>query len=918
MDCRRTDCIEKPLSQLFEKLGRTVGSYPFSFFVVPLIVSALLGGGFYFLEDREDNDIERQFTLRGGPSKKARDLVKDNFPNDKSTFSSQRLYTEGNYASVIAVSSDESNILTREAFEDIIKLNNIVKDISVVVDERQLTFRNLCAKANGVCVSNDLLEIINYNASKIEHIDIGFPLHTVASKPTFLGSTIGGVEKDVEGLVKSAKAVRLMYFLGNHTGADVWLQTFHRTLLDEVDSEEVKVSHYTSRSRQEEIDKHTTDGVPLFSITYALVILFSVLSCLRLDNVRNKVWVAAVGVLSAGLAVLSSFGLMFYIGIPFVITVANSPFLILGIGVDDMFIMVSNWQNTNVKDPVPTRLAHTYREAAMSITITTLTDVLGFYTGLMSDFPSVQYFCLYTSTAVIFCYVYNITFFGAFLALNGRREEQNGHWLTCANVPSESPAGRSKGYSVCCVGGDYDKQTGTEKVQPINHFFKSYYGPLLTKPWAKAIVILIYAGYLAGGIYGCLHVRQGIDLQDLAADDSYVIKYYDDDRQYFSNYGPNVMVVVTEEFPYWDKTKRSQLQSCVDDFKKLPFVDDDLYTSWLDSYETYGNASNLDLSREDVFMANLSSFFNFAPEFKQDANTSGGAIHASRFFVQTIHIANASMEIEMVNGFEDTTKKCTAVPLTVYHPAFIYYDQYAVIVSSTVQNIGVTTGIMLLISLLLIPNPVCSLWVTFSIGSVIVGVTGFMALWDVNLDSISMIILVVCVGFTVDFSAHISYSFVSSRKPSANEKAIDALFVLGYPIVQGALSSILGVVVLAASKNHIFRTFFKIMFLVMIFGLVHGITFIPVFLTLFTCSSEKHEVAKKEEIHGEVSKISPQDNRRAPGCTCRPLGRYGRSRAPVPACLVARHAGQAPISVTLRHGCLLLRGQDSSSAPSVT
>lgn len=50
----------------------------------------------------------------------------------------------------------------------------------------------------------------------------------------------------------------------------------------------------------------------------------------RLDNVRNKVWVAIFGVLSAGLAVVSSFGLLLYIGVPFVITVANSPFLILG------------------------------------------------------------------------------------------------------------------------------------------------------------------------------------------------------------------------------------------------------------------------------------------------------------------------------------------------------------------------------------------------------------------------------------------------------------------------------------------------------------------------------------------------------------------------------------------------------------
>ncbi len=50
----------------------------------------------------------------------------------------------------------------------------------------------------------------------------------------------------------------------------------------------------------------------------------------RFDNVRNKVWVAVFGVLSSGLAVFSSFGLLLYIGVPFVITVANSPFLILG------------------------------------------------------------------------------------------------------------------------------------------------------------------------------------------------------------------------------------------------------------------------------------------------------------------------------------------------------------------------------------------------------------------------------------------------------------------------------------------------------------------------------------------------------------------------------------------------------------
>ncbi len=163
---------------------------------------------------------------------------------------------------------------------------------------------------------------------------------------------------------------------------------------------------------------------------------------------------------------------------------------------------------------------------------------------------------------------------------------------------------------------------------------------------------------------------------------------------------------------------------------------------------------------------------------------------------------------------------------------------------------------MLVISLLLIPNPLCSLWVTFAIASVIVGVAGFMALWDVSLDSVSMINLVICIGFSVDFSAHISYAFVSSEKSSADEKATDAITKLGYPIVQGAVSTIAGVVVLAAAESYIFRTFFKIMFLVILFGAVHGIAFIPVFLTFLgtcgqTCSNSHEE--NKENLRSDTN-----------------------------------------------------------------
>ncbi|KTF77054.1 hypothetical protein cypCar_00035517 [Cyprinus carpio] len=796
-------------------------------------MSAALGGGLYFLKDRENNDVENQFTPINGPSKQARHFVKETFPSNDSLFSNQRLYGEGNY-SVIIISVVEGNILTGALFEEISELDKQVHSLSVKTNQTQISFKDICARENGDCVSNPILDITDNKFA-----NISFPIKTWKGKDVFLGSTVGGVEER-GGVIQEARAIRLFYFLQDNNGTSEWLQQFQNVLSKKTLSKGLK---NCNKLKQRKVFKPP-----------------QVLVSKSLDNVRNKIWVSFMGVMSAGLAVLSSFGLLLLFRVPFVITVANSPFLILGlfskyapfistvpfkkgIGVDDMFIMLSNWQQTKVKDPVEKRMAETFKEAAMSITITTLTDVLGFYIGLMSEFRSVQAFCLYTSTSIIFCYIYNILFFGSVLALNGRREQSNRHWLTCCKLPTQTTKGKSLAYRLCCVGGDYDQETGAEKQQPIAHFFKFYYGPFLIKPWTKVCVMLLYLGYLAGGIYGCFNLQQGINMRDLAADDSYVVNYYDDNQKFFSRYGPNVMVVVSEELPYWNKSSRSELNHCMEKFYNLTFVNQNLSVSWLDFYLQFAQTQGLNLDNENIFMENLSSFFQRYPEFKLDVNIAEGKINASRFFVQTFDISNASMEIMMFNELRNTAQSCSVAKLLVFHPLFIYLDQYLVIVSGTIQNVGFTTAVMLVVSLLLIPNPICSLWVTFSIGSVITGVTGFMALWGVNLDSISMIILVVCIGFTVDFSAHISYAFVSSKKSTANERAVDALFSLGYPVLQGAASTIIGVLVLAASKNHIFRTFFKIMFLVMIFGLAHSIIFIPVFLTLLSCSS--NETKKK-------------------------------------------------------------------------
>ncbi|KFV46399.1 Patched domain-containing protein 3, partial [Tyto alba] len=595
-----------------------------------------------------------------------------------------------------------------------------------------------------------------------------------------------------------------------------------------------QVTYFTSLSRQQEFEGNTKSVIPLFSITYFLTITFSVISCLRLSCIRNNVWLACCGVVSAGLAVLSSFGLMLFCGVPFVVTVANAPFLILGVGVDDMFIMIACWEQSSRKKgkSVKSLLAETYAEAALSVTITTLTDVLAFFIGTWTAFPSVRSFCLYTGTAFVFCYIYTMTFFGAVIVLNHRREQGNRHWLTCMPVGvDKDQAEMSCLYSACCIGNCSGQSAQPEGEHPMSIFFRKYYGPFLTSTWIKLLVVLLYGAYLGGSIYGCTQIREGIDLRNLASDDSYVIPYYDDDK-YFSAYGPRVMVVITESVDYWNETVRLGIENCMQNLEGIAYVDKNLSVSWLRVYSKLAQSGLVHINDETLFINDLTVLFQIVHSFKWDINKTRDKIEASRFFIQTVNVTSAVDEKNLLNELRETAEQCS-IPLMVYHPAFIYYDQYLVIVQNTIQNVVVAAGAMLVVSLWLIPNPLCCLWVTFAIASVIVGVAGFMTFWSVNLDSISMINLVICIGFSVDFSAHISYAFVTSKEASANERASEALSLLGYPVLQGAVSTILGVVVLAAAKTYIFRTFFKIMFLVILFGALHGLIFIPVFLTFF-------------------------------------------------------------------------------------
>jgi predicted RND superfamily exporter protein len=100
-----------------------------------------------------------------------------------------------------------------------------------------------------------------------------------------------------------------------------------------------------------------------------------------------------------------------------------------------------------------------------------------------------------------------------------------------------------------------------------------------------------------------------------------------------------------------------------------------------------------------------------------------------------------------------------------------------------------------------------------------VGVIGFIHFWGLTLSSVTMIHIIMCIGFCIDFSTHICHAFVQADG-ERNVRVSQALDLAGGPIFNGAISTIIGVLMLAFSTSYIFFSFFKVMFLVMVFGLI--------------------------------------------------------------------------------------------------
>ncbi|CAG0889615.1 unnamed protein product [Cyprideis torosa] len=503
-----------------------------------------------------------------------------------------------------------------------------------------------------------------------------------------------------------------------------------------------------------------------------------------------------------------------------------------------------------------------------------------------------------TSVAVL--YLFHIFIFGSFLALSGYAEKSNRHALLCFKVRPKSQAGNPC-YRALCAGGINHEDPDNPQDQAdtiLSIFFANYLAPLLCKPQVKVAITEPIE-------YHDPMVRENVDLilrrlenHPFIGEKDHSISWLRSYMQFirstqnfitydFSSEETFVQglkdVAITEPIEYHDPMVRENVDLILRRLENHPFIGEkDHSISWLRSYMQFirstQNFITYDFSSEETFVQGLKDYFlpGLANPFAMDVflDEEGTRIKASRFYVRLVNMTDIDDEIVVFKHLRHVADT-TPYNVTVYHPFFIFLDAFVETLPAIIDCVVAATVVMLLVSLIFIPSPICAVWIAFSIVSIELGVMGYMSWWGINFDVVSMINLIMSIGFSVDFTAHISYAFITSKEPTSNGKLRDALHNLGPPIFQAAFSTMMSFFPLVLVPSYIYRTFFILTSMIMVFGFVHGVLLLPVLLTLLgpeTCSpkvsSQRFQIQdskpkpEEEEVGSEfyASKLRDQEN----------------------------------------------------------
>ncbi|KAL7984357.1 hypothetical protein Chor_002927, partial [Crotalus horridus] len=623
------------------------------------------------------------------------------------------------------------------------------------------------------------------------------------------------------------------------------------------DNPNLTISFSAERSIEDEINRESNSDVHTVVISYAVMFIYISIALGHIKSaarflVDSKISLGIAGILIVLSSVACSLGIFSYFGVPLTLIVIEViPFLVLAVGVDNIFIIVQTFQRDErlQDETLDKQIGRILGEVAPSMFLSSFSETVAFFLGSLSTMPAVRTFSLFAAVAVFIDFLLQITCFVSLLGLDIKRQE-----------------------------------------------------------------ISIFVGVLSFSIAVVNKVEIGLDQSLSMPGDSYLIVYFNDLGKYL-HAGPPVYFVLKEGHDYTTPDgqnmvcggmgcdNNSLIQQVFDaaeisSYTRIGYVP----SSWIDDYfdwvkpqssccRTYNttgafcNASVVNpscvrcrpLTKEGKQRPEGEDFMTFLPMFLSDnpnpkCSKGGHAAYSSAVTfthnsseIGATYFMTYHTVLKTSDDFIDALKKARIIANNIteamvhkeknaevfpYSLFYVFYEQYLTIVNDTIFNLGISLGSIFIVTMVLLGFEIwAAIIVSFTIAMILVNMFGVMWLWGITLNAVSLVNLVMSCGISVEFCSHVTRAFTISTKATRLERAEEALSQMGSCVFSGiTLTKFGGIVVLAFSKSQIFQVFYFRMYLAMVLlGATHGLIFLPVLLSYIGPSINKAKARAAQE-----------------------------------------------------------------------
>eukprot|EP01083_Nonionella_stella_P140366 430310_1 len=738
----------------FQRFGEAIYKKPWLFIIIGLLLTAIAGSGLMVIE------MESSVVNLWVPQSSQ---IYTDYTLQQSVFGSSPTSLV-----LLFQGPNNQNVFTPSALSQASDAMKTISDISIEYNDNPYTFHDLCARVD-----------ITSTECIADHMNI----HSI-----FFADT-EAIWSDQQYIDQALNHDQMVYFAGNlhHdgdtvSGANVMRVVYELTTtsdeeLSEIlieyekafttywathnaDYSEFDVLYYTSNGFDDELWRTVVQDSVMFLIAFGVMLVYLQLTLGGISCIHSRPLLATSSIFILICALIFGFGISGYLGMKFSTLVFVVPFLLLGVGVDDMIIIVDTLNHTKAphydnEESRAKQVGLALQHSGISISLTSFCSIVAFFAGTITDLPGLKYFCFYAAFSFLGNYILQFLLFVPLLVYDNKRIHANRNFCCPCFVHDHGSVNEEHSDDV-----PPDDDDTLSPFCSLNGILERSLIKLLSSLAGRMCVIVLFIMVTAVSGYVASKVKSTSDPTMLIPDDSYLKPFYRLSEDGWPGLQPKEIQIVLVDVDFSDAVTRKQVYDLMDKVENETAVVGEV-ENWLEPFTTYltdTKAVDID-SIDDKFtfysylkeFEDASNFNHWSDELVFDDDDNPTQITATRFYFNALETSDGMKQYDSYLSYNELMDEAMGKNTKSFmmHEEWVYrYFDYA-LKGYTLTNLIMSLCAVLVILILLMDIRL-AVFIMIVILCIDVCLFGWMYVLGIDLQVISFLQLCVAVGLTVD------------------------------------------------------------------------------------------------------------------------------------------------------------------------